>query len=88
MIRTVLAQETEADARRQWRAVADPLRAKLPNIAKRMNEAEADVLAAMAFPNAHRLQIHSTNPLERAYETIGNSILLFSRVWPMATVQR
>ena len=26
---------------------------------------EADVLAHMTFPTAHRLQIHSTNPLER-----------------------
>ncbi len=65
LIRTVFAQETEADARRQWRAVADQLRAKLPKIAKLMDEAEADVLAFMAFPKAHRLQIHSTNPLER-----------------------
>jgi len=30
-----------------------------------MDEAEADVLAFMTFPKAHRLQIHSTNPLER-----------------------
>jgi putative transposase len=65
LIRTVFAQETEADARRQWRAVADQLRAKFPKIAKLMDEAEADVLAFMAFPKAHRLQIHSTNPLER-----------------------
>jgi putative transposase len=27
--------------------------------------AEIDVLAFMAFPKAHRLRIHSTNPLER-----------------------
>ncbi len=30
-----------------------------------MDEAEADVLAFMTVPKAHRLQIHSTNPLER-----------------------
>ena len=30
-----------------------------------MGEAEADVLAHITFPAAHRLQIHSTNPLER-----------------------
>ena len=30
-----------------------------------MDEDEADVLAHMTFPTAHRLQIHSTNPLER-----------------------
>jgi len=65
LIRTVFAQDTEADARRQWRAVADQLRAKSPKLAKLMDEAEADVLAFMAFPKTHRLQIHSTNPLER-----------------------
>jgi putative transposase len=65
LIRTVFAQETEADARRQWRVVADQLRAKFPKLAKLIDEAENDVLAFMAFPKAHRLQIHSTNPLER-----------------------
>ena len=30
-----------------------------------MDGAEADVLAHMSFPKAHRQQIHSTNPLER-----------------------
>jgi putative transposase len=30
-----------------------------------MGEAEADVLAHITFPAAHRRQIHSTNPLER-----------------------
>jgi len=65
LIRTAFAQDAEADARRQWRVVADQLRAKFPKLAKLMEEAENDVLAFMAFPKAHRLQIHSTNPLER-----------------------
>lgn len=30
-----------------------------------MDQAEADVLAHLHFPPAHRLKIHSTNPLER-----------------------
>jgi putative transposase len=49
----------------QWRRVADQLRAKLPKLAALMNEAEADVLAYMDFPTAHRAKLHSTNPLER-----------------------
>jgi putative transposase len=65
LIRTVFAQESETDARRQWRAVADQLRERFPKIGTLMDEAEADVLAHMSFPKAHRLQIHSTNPLER-----------------------
>jgi putative transposase len=65
LIRTVFAQEGEADARRQWRAVADQLRERFAKVGALMDEAEADVLAHMTFPKAHRLQIHSTNPLER-----------------------
>ena len=30
-----------------------------------MDEAEPDVLAFMAFPQAHRAKLHSTNPIER-----------------------
>ena len=30
-----------------------------------MDEAEADVLAYMSFPAAHRTKLHSTNPIER-----------------------
>lgn len=65
LIRTVFAQESEAEARRQWRAVADQLRERFPRLAALMDEAETDVLAHLSFPKAHRPQIHSTNPLER-----------------------
>ena len=65
LIRTVFAQETDKEARRQWRVVADQLRARYPKIGALMDQCEADVLAFTGFPKAHRLQIHSTNPLER-----------------------
>ena len=65
LIRTVFAQEDDAEARRQWRAVADQLRERFPKIGALMDKAEDEVLAHMGFPKAHRLQIHSTNPLER-----------------------
>ena len=45
--------------------VADQLRERFPKIGALMDNAEADVLAHLSFPKAHRLQIHSTNPLER-----------------------
>jgi len=64
-INTAFAQESFETASAQWRAVADQLRAKFPKLADLMEEAEADVLAFMSFPKAHRAQIHSTNPLER-----------------------
>ena len=64
-IGTAFAQNDAEAARRQWRAVADQLRAKVPKLAALMDEAEADVLAYMGFPPAHRVKLHSTNPIER-----------------------
>lgn len=65
LINTIFAQETPEAASDQWRAVADQLRERFPKLAEMMDDAEADVLAFMSFPKAHRTQIHSTNPLER-----------------------
>jgi len=65
MINTIFVQESSEAASGQWRTVADQLRPKFPKLAAMMDDAEHDVLAFMDFPRAHRLQIHSTNPLER-----------------------
>jgi len=62
-IATAFAQEDAAAAKAQWRKVADQFRPKLPKLAAAMDE--ADVLACMDFPAAHRTKLHSTNPLER-----------------------
>jgi transposase-like protein len=64
-IGTAFAQDDAAAARTQWRNVADQVRPKLPKLAAHMDEAEQDVLAYMSFPAAHRVKLHSTNPLER-----------------------
>ena len=64
-IGTAFAQDDADAARKQWRSVADQLRPRVPKLAGLMDEAEADVLAFMAFPKEHRIKIHSTNPLER-----------------------
>ena len=64
-IATAFAQNDAEAAKSQWRKVADQLRSTLPKLATLMDEAEADVLAYMAFPPAHRTKLHSTNPLER-----------------------
>lgn len=45
--------------------VADQARPRVPKLAALMDDAEADVLAYMGFPAAHRAQLCSTNPLER-----------------------
>ncbi len=52
-IRSVFSQEDQAAASRTWRQVADQLRARFPRLADLLDNAEADVLAFMAFPRAH-----------------------------------
>jgi putative transposase len=64
-IATAFAQDDAQAAPTQWRRVADQLRPKLPKLAAFLDDAEADVLAYMSFPSAHRAKLHSTNPLER-----------------------
>ena len=64
-IGTAFAQNDADAARTQWRQVADQLRPRVPKLAAMMDDAEADVLAYMSFPAAHRPKLHSTNPIER-----------------------
>jgi transposase-like protein len=64
-VATAFAQDDAEAAKLQWRRVADQLRPKLPKLAGFLDQAETDVLAYMTFPAAHRLKLHSTNPLER-----------------------
>jgi putative transposase len=69
-IRTVFAQPTAEAARAQWRQVADSFRERWPRLAVLMDEAEADVLAYLAFPATHWRQLWSTNPLERLHKEV------------------
>lgn len=64
-IATAFAQNDAMAARKQWRSVADQLRSNVPKLAALMDQAEPDVLAYRTFPAAHRVKLHSTNPLER-----------------------
>jgi putative transposase len=64
-IRTAFAQPDAATAREQWRRGADGFRNRFPRLAALLDEAEADVLAYLAFPAEHWRQIWSNNPLER-----------------------
>jgi transposase-like protein len=61
----LLAQDDAEAARSQWRKVDDQLRPKTPKLAVLMDESEADALAYMAFPAAHRTKLHLTTPIER-----------------------
>jgi putative transposase len=64
-IATAFAQGSADAASKQWRQVADQLRAKLPKLAALLDEAELDVLAFMTFPREHWDKVSSTNPIER-----------------------
>ena len=64
-VRQVFIQPDQAAARALWRQVADQLRSRFPRVAALMDEAEDDVLAYLAFPEDHRVKLHSTNGLER-----------------------
>lgn len=65
LVRQVFVQPDAASARKAWRQVADELRGRFPKAAALMDGAEADVLAHLEFPAAHRVKLHSTNTLER-----------------------
>ena len=52
-IRTAFAQPDAVMAREQWRKVADGFRARYPRLATLLDDAEADVLAYLAFPHGH-----------------------------------
>lgn len=64
-IRTVFVQPDAASAHEQWRRVAGSFGARYPRLAGLLDDAEADVLAYLAFPREHWRQIWSNNPLER-----------------------
>ncbi len=64
-IRSVFEQPDETSASEQLRRVSDGLSARFPAVAELLTDAEADLLVHFTFPEAHRRQIRSTNPLER-----------------------
>jgi putative transposase len=64
-LRNVFAQTTIEHAREAMSKVIELLERKHPSVAGIVMEAEDDVLAYFAFPEAHHRQIRSTNPLER-----------------------
>lgn len=62
---TAFAQPDQAEAKAQWRRVADGLRQSFPKVAAAMDDAEADALAYMAFPEELWSRTASNNGLER-----------------------
>jgi putative transposase len=70
IVRTIFAQPDHASALVQLHKVADGLQARLPQAAALLEEAAEDILAYKHFPEEHRQQLHSTNPLERLNKEI------------------
>ena len=70
IVRTIFAQPDYAGAMTQLHKVADGLRARLPQAAALLEDAAEDILAHKHFPEEHRRQLHSTNPLERLNKEI------------------
>jgi transposase-like protein len=70
IVRTIFAQPDHARALGQLHKVADGLRPRLPQTAALLEDAAEDILAHKHFPEEHRRQLHSTNPLERLNKEI------------------
>jgi len=70
IVRTVFAQPDYPSAMTQLHKVADGLRARFPQAAALLEDAADDILAHKHFPEEHRRQLHSTNPLERLNKEI------------------
>ena len=70
IVRTIFAQPDHASALSQLQKVAEGLRKRLPAAATLLEEAAEDILAHKHFPDEHRRQRHSTNPLERLNKEI------------------
>jgi putative transposase len=64
-LRNAFQQTTLEHAKDAMTKAIELLRPKYPTVAELIEEAETDVLAYFGFPEPHRKQIRSTNPLER-----------------------
>jgi len=70
LMRTIFAQPNRTAAGEQVQQVAGMLEQRWPQAATLVRDAEADVLAYMAFPPEHWTRIYSNNPLERLNKEI------------------
>jgi len=70
LLKTIFAQPTLEDARKELRRVADALRPRFSNVAALVEDAEDEVLTYMSFPEEHWSKLYSTNMLERLMRTI------------------
>lgn len=64
-IRTIFQQPTYAMAEAQLERVVEALETRFAKASDLLEDASADLLAHMHFPEGHRRRVRSTNPLER-----------------------
>ena len=69
-VRAIFEQPDEAAAHEQVGHIAESLGVRFPAVARLLVDAEPDLLAHFTFPETHRRQIRSTNPLERLNKEI------------------
>jgi putative transposase len=71
LIRPIFQAESGHQSRDRLSEAVAHLDGKLPKVAALLEQAEEDILAFYAFPQAHRSKLRSTNPLERFNKEIG-----------------
>jgi putative transposase len=69
-LREVFNAPDHAEARRRVTALIERIAEQVPKVCERLEAAEEDLLAFMAFPAAHWSRLRSTNPLERVNREI------------------
>jgi putative transposase len=71
LIRPIFQADSGEQARERLPEAIAALEERLPKIAAMLADAEEDILAFYAFPQAHWSKLRSTNPLERFNKEIG-----------------
>jgi putative transposase len=71
LIRPIFNAPSREQARDRLSEAVAALEGRLEKVAAMLEEAEEDILAFYAFPEAHRSKLRSTNPLERLNREVG-----------------
>ncbi len=69
-IQTIFAQPDAQTVREQFDRIVGTLESQFPEVATMLTDAKEDLLAFLAFPEAHWRKVWPTNPLERQHREI------------------
>jgi len=87
-LRTIFAQSDRESAGKQLGLVAQSMASHWPKAAELVQDAEAEVLAYMAFPQEHWTRLYSTNPLERLNKEVKRRTSVVGIFPDVASVER